>query len=204
MLFRDGVLGAKTAEGLRMRRTAFYTTILGFVAGIIAAGVVGEARADELGPFGPPLGVKADVVRTFTMKTSGAVAKNVKGSKGDGETGLRGQCNPKMFANFSIEKGSMFGEQAEIAIVTVDPISTGATGNFKLSKIWVRFFDDANMERKFGGPGLLKLTVHQAAAGKRRMTGTISGSKLEGLGKQDGKKLDVTASFDMDFSCGVK
>jgi len=40
--------------------------------------------------------------------------------------------------------------------------------------------------------------------GKRRMTGTIVGTKLEGLEKLNGKFIDVTASFDMDFSCGVK
>jgi hypothetical protein len=51
---------------------------------------------------------------------------------------------------------------------------------------------------------MLKLTVHDASPGKRRMTGTIVGTKLEGEDELSGKFIDVTASFDMDFSCGVK
>jgi hypothetical protein len=61
-----------------------------------------------------------------------------------------------------------------------------------------------NEERKFGEKGMLKLTVHDASPGKRRMTGTIVGTKLEGEDELSGKFIDVTASFDMDFSCGVK
>jgi hypothetical protein len=40
--------------------------------------------------------------------------------------------------------------------------------------------------------------------GKWCMTGTIVGTKLGGLEELNGKFIDVTASFDMDFSCGVK
>jgi hypothetical protein len=181
-------------------------SLTGVVGGIVGAAlfaVAGNGMADEVGPFGPSLGAKALVVRTFTMKTTGAVAAEVKGEKGDEKTGLIGQCNPTMFANFGILHGSSY-EQEEIAIVSKDPIKTGMTGEVKLDKIYVRFSDLKNDERKFGGKGMLKLTVHEAAAGKRRMTGTIAGTKLEGLEKLDGKFIDVTASFDMDFSCGLK
>jgi len=174
---------------------------------IIMVGVTGAfcniATAEDVGPFGPSAGGKADVVRSFTMKVSGAVTAEVKGKKGDEKTGLLGQCKPTMFANFGILHGSSY-EQAEISIVSQDPIKTGMTGDIKLDKIWVRFFDLKNEERKFGGKGLLKLTVHDASPGKRRMTGTIVGTKLGGLEKFNGKFIDVTASFDMDFSCGVK
>jgi hypothetical protein len=179
---------------------------MGLVGGIVVAvlfTVVGNGMAEEVGPFGPSLGAKALVVRTFTMKTTGAVAAEVKGEKGDEKTGLIGQCNPTMFANFGILHGSLY-EEAEIAIVSKDPIKTGMTGEVKLDKIYVRFSDLKNDERRFGGKGMLRLTVHEAAAGKRRMTGTIAGTKLEGLEKLEGKFIDVTASFDMDFSCGVK
>ncbi|HEX9181316.1 MAG TPA: hypothetical protein VF859_13025 [Burkholderiales bacterium] len=176
-------------------------------AGIWMAGALalltGAAGAQDVGPFGPPMGVKAEVVRSFSMKTTGAVAADIQGKKGDDQTGLRGQCNPSMFANFSFEKGSSY-EGAEIAIVSKDPIKTGMTGEIKLDKIYVRFFDLKNDERRFGGPGKMTLTVHDAAKGKRRMTGTITGTKLEGLEKLGGKFVDVTASFDADFSCGVK
>ena len=180
--------------------------VLGIVGGIVL-GVAGAfcnvATAADVGPFGPSLGAKADVVRTFTMKVSGAVTAEVKGKKGDEKSGLVGQCNPTMFANFGILHGSSY-EGAEISIVSKDPIKTGVTGDIKLDRIWVRFFDLKNDERKFGGKGMLTLTVHDATPGKRRMTGTIVGTKLEGLEKLNGKFIDVTASFDMDFSCGVK
>lgn len=186
-----------------MTGTRLGSVVACVIAAIQALGAVGT-RADEVGPYGPPLGVKADVVRSFTLKTSGAVTKEVNGRKGDGQTGLRGQCNPKTFANFSVEKGSLLGEQAEVAIVTRDPIATGATGEFRLDTIYMRFFDDANGERRFGGPGTLTLTTHAVAAGRRRLSGTITGAKLEGFDRQRGRKLDVSASFDMEFSCGVK
>jgi len=179
---------------------------LGIVGGIVVcvAGALGNmAAAADVGPFGPPLGVKADVVSAFTMKVSGAVTAEVKGKKGDEKTGLVGQCKPTMFANFGILHGSSY-DQAEITIMSKDPIRTGMTGDIKLDKIWVRFSDLTHDERKFGGKGMLKLTVHDATPGKRRMTGTIVGTKLGGLEKLNGKSIDVTASFDMDFSCGVK
>lgn len=174
-----------------------------WVAGALAALPAAAAWAQDLGPFGPPMGVKAEVVRSFSMKTTGAAAADIQGKKGDGQTGLRGQCNPSMFANFSFEKGSAY-EGAEIAIVSKDPIKTGMTGEIKLDKIYVRFFDLKSDDRRFGGPGKMTLTVHDAGKGSRRMTGTITGTKLEGLEKLGGKFIDVTASFDADFSCGVK
>lgn len=180
---------------------------LGIVVGIVisVAGASGTmATAGDTGPYGPSLGGKADVVRAFDMKVSGAVTAEVKGKKGDQKTALLGQCNPAMFANFGILHGSSFDDEAEISIVSRDPIKTGMTGEIPLDKIYVRFFDMKNGERKFGGKGTLKLTVHDATPGKRRMTGTIVGTKLEGLEKLNGKFIGVTASFDMDFSCGVK
>jgi len=185
-----------------MKRKMLNATVCSMCAGLL--GILGSlAGAEEVGPFGPSLGAKAMVVRTFHMKTSGAVEAEVKGEKGDEETGLIGQCKPTMFANFGILHGSLY-DQAEIAIVSQDAIKTGMTGDIKLDKIYVRFSDLKNDERKFGGKGLLKLTTHEAASSKRRMTGTIVGTKLKGFGQLEGKFIDVTASFDMDFSCGVK
>jgi hypothetical protein len=189
------------------RRAVMIRSVLGIVGSIVisVAGAWGTtATAGDVGPFGPSLGSKADVVRAFDMKVSGAMTAEVKGKKGDEKTGLVGQCNPTMFANFGIIHESSSYEQAEISIVSKDPIKTGMTGDIKLDKIYVRFSDLKNVERRFGGKGVLKLTVHDAAPGKRRMTGTVVGTKLEGLQKLEGKFIDVTASFDMDFSCGVK
>ena len=175
---------------------------------VIAAALVlvtASAGATDLGPYGPPFGVKADVVRSFTLKTTGAIVKEVAGKKGDGKTGLRGQCNPAKFANFAIERGnSGDDERTEIALVSKGPIETGATGEFKLSTIWVTFYDDVHGQRKFSGPGTLLISTHQASAGNRRLVGTIRGTKLEGLDDQTGKLIDATASFELEFSCGTK
>ena len=179
-------------------------TWLALATTLLLAGPSVSAETEDPGPHGPGLGT-ADVVRSFTLKTTGAVTKEVKGKKDDGKTGLIGLCDPKMFANFGIEYGRMMDrEKAAIAWITVDPIETGATGEFKLATIDVSFFDLTHRDRRFVGPGTLKLTVHNASSGNRRMSGTVAGTKLDGLDSQKGKTLDITASFDLDFSCGVK
>lgn len=170
------------------------------LATLIAIGDL--AWAADVGPFGPPLGSKAKVIKSFNMKTSGALAMEVKAGKDDEKTGLIGQCNPAMFANFGILQDGTY-DQAEITIVSKDPIKTGMTGEIKLDKVWVRFMDLKSGERMFGGKGVLKLSAHEAAKAKRRMTGTIVGTKLEGSAALSGKSIDVTAAFDMEFSCGV-
>jgi hypothetical protein len=166
------------------------------------------AMAGELPPFGPAMGEQADVVRSFHMKTTGSVAKEVTGKKGDGKTGLIGRCNPATWANFGVQQGTpMGGDQAGIAVITKGKIETGATGKFALDRVYVDFFliDGANISSyRFGGPGVLTITTHDASPGKRRMIGTIQGSKLKGLEEAKGKTIDVEASFDMEFSCGVK
>jgi hypothetical protein len=164
--------------------------------------------AADVPPFGPGLGEKADVVRAFQMKITGSVAKEVTGKKGDGRTALVGQCKPTTWANFGIQHGSaMAGNQAGIAVVTKGKIETGATGKFELEKIYVDLFsiDGANVQSfRFAGPGVLTLTTHDGSPGKRRMIGTIQGAKLKGLDDAKDKSIGVEASFDMDFSCGVK
>lgn len=165
------------------------------------------ATAGDVPPFGPGLGEKADVVRAFQMKTTGSVAKEVTGEKGDGKTGLIGQCKPTTWANFGVQHGTSMGDQAGIAVITKGMIETGATGKFELDKIYVDFFsiDGANVASyRFAGTGVLTLTTHDASPGKRRMIGTIQGSKLKGLDDAKDKSIDVVASFDMEFSCGVK
>jgi hypothetical protein len=177
-------------------------------AGLLALASPSAALAEDVPPFGPPLGVKAQVVRAFSMKITGAVKKDVTGKKGDGKTGLIGQCNPASWANFGVQVGTAMGtEQAGIAVITRDKIATGATGTFPLDKVYVDWF---SMEGgtisapRYGGPGVLTITTHDGSAGHRRMIGAIKGTGLAGLdGDAKGKKIDVEASFDMDFSCGV-
>lgn len=167
------------------------------------------AIAKDLPPFGPEFGERADVVRSFHMKTTGSVAREVTGKKGDGKTGLIGRCNPAMFANFGVHQGGpMDSAQAGIAVITKGKIATGATGKFDLSTVYVDYFiiEGSNISSyRFGGPGVMTITTHDATPGKRRMIGTIQAAKLEGLDQEaKGKTIAVEASFDMEFSCGVK
>jgi hypothetical protein len=181
----------------------------GLLATIGLATLALPVAAGDVPPFGPALGEKADVVRAFHMKTTGFVAKEVTGKKGDGKTALVGQCKPTTWANFGIHQGGpMDDQQAGFAIITKGKIETGATGKFPLDKVYVDFFitDGAKMASwRFAGTGLLTLTTHDASPGKRRMIGTVQGTKLVGLEDEaKGKAIEMEASFDMEFSCGVK
>lgn len=168
----------------------------------------GAAQKEELGPFGPPLGATARVVRSVTVETSGAVTGTFKGSLKDENTGLMGTCNPGMFANFMIRLGG--GNQFDEVWVTIwsrGKVGSGETGMFKLSGFELTFRKTTStdfIQREFKGPGTLTLTAHDAARGKRRMTGTIEGKGLAGRDGEAGKTLNAKVSFDMDFSCGVK
>ncbi len=178
-----------------------------------ACGGGGDARASgggdsaagaEVGPFGPPLGGLARVVRSAVLKTSGAVAGEFRGSKSDDETGLRGQCNPKMWANFGIDLPPGEYARLQVTLTTRDAIASGATGRFPLDQLLVEFTTKDWKSQRFRGRGVLELTTHAAAPGKRRMVGTMSGQGLEGRDAVAGRKLDATLAFDMDFSCGVQ
>jgi hypothetical protein len=163
----------------------------------------GDSAGAEVGPFGPPLGGLARVVRSAELKTSGAVAGEFRGSKGDDETGLRGQCNPKMWANFGIDLPPGEYARLQVTLTSRDAIASGATGRFRLDQLVVEFTTKEWKSQRFRGRGVLELTTHDAAPGKRRMVGTMSGQGLEGRDAVAGRKLDATLAFDMDFSCGV-
>lgn len=161
------------------------------------------SQAAEVGPFGPPLGVLAPVVREATLQTSGAVTGTFSGKSGDDVTGLRGQCKPTMWANFGIDlpPGDYYRLQA--TLTSRDEIKTGATGEFPLDSLVIEFTTQDMDTLQFKGRGVLKLTTHDATPGHRRMVGTMSGKGLEGRQEAEGKKLDATVTFDMDFSCGL-
>jgi hypothetical protein len=182
--------------------------LLGLACAWLAGSPAPVAAAEDLPPFGPPLGVKADVVRSFSMKTTGGMALAVTGAKGDGKTGLLGQCKPTLWANFGVEVGRTFDtEKSGITVVTKDKIATGATGPFQLTRLDVERLElkgASLLSSRYTGPGVLVITTHDGTPGRRRMVGTISGKGLKGRDDAEGKTIDVEASFDMDFSCGVK
>lgn len=163
----------------------------------------GDSPEAELGPFGPALGGVARVVRSATLKTSGAITGEFQGSSGDEVTGLRGQCNPEMWANFGIDlpPGDYYRLQA--TLTSRDEIPTGATGEFPLDSLVVEFTTKDIDTLQFKGRGTLKLTTHDATPGQRHMVGTMSGKGLEGRQAAEGQTLDATLDFDMSFSCGV-
>ncbi len=168
----------------------------------------GSATASEtesqLGPFGPPMGVKADVVRSLALSIhGGGVEGEFTGKKGDGTTGVRGLCNPDTFANFSFELPVDGYDWVEAAIMSKKAVGTGATGEFRLDFVWVTFLEEDMTSHDFKGPGTMTITRHDAASGARRMIGTIVGKGLKGRDAEEGKTADVTISFDMDYSCGV-
>jgi hypothetical protein len=163
----------------------------------------GSAAGADVGPFGPPLGGLARVVSSAVLHTSGAVAGEFRGSKADDETGLRGQCNPKMWANFGIDLPPGEYARLQVTLTSRDAIASGATGRFPLDHLVVEFTTKDWKSQRYRGRGVLELTTHEAAPGKRRMLGTMSGKGLEGREAAEGRALDATLAFDMDFSCGV-
>ena len=87
-----------------------------------------EATSDavELGPYGPPMGSRAHVVRMVKVETSGAVNGTFSGSKADGETGLEGLCNPNTFANFLLAMpGGKAYDQIWVTNMSKRAIGTG-------------------------------------------------------------------------------
>ncbi len=169
-----------------------------------------EAAPEEmkLGPYGPALGVRARVVRSVTVETSGDVSGSFSGSKADEDTGLMGLCNPETFANFMLTMpGGDAYDEVWVTNQSKGAIGMGEIGTFKLSYVEVTFRKtSANdfVQRDFRGPGTLTLTTHNADPADRRMVGTMEGAGLEGRGEDEGKKLDLKVSFDMDSSCGIE
>jgi len=162
----------------------------------------------SLGPNGPALGAQAHVVRSVTVQTSGDVSGDFSAAKGDKGTYLSGLCNPESFANFMLAlPGGEKWDEIWVTNYSKGRIGTAETGTFKLSwvEVTLRKYAEGNFTmRKYRGPGTMTITTHDANPDHRRMVGTMEGSGLEGMGAATGKKVDLHAGFDMDFSCGIK
>jgi hypothetical protein len=160
----------------------------------------------EMGPYGPPMGATAEVVRSASIETTGAVSGTFTGTSSEGTAGLMGLCNPNTFANFLIKIGDPGGKEVWAGIMSKREVGTGATGDFRLDYLEITFRDmsgDNFSQRDFRGPATLTITTHDAAPGARHMVGSIVGTGLEGRDDEAGKTIDATVRFDMDFSCGV-
>ena len=166
-----------------------------------------SATSDDPGLYGPSLG-QAHVVRSLTIKISGGMNETLTGAKEDGKTTLSGECKPDLFANLALDIGEPLGDRAGIAFVTEDPIMIGQTGEIDLDWVMVDSvkINNADVESKRfkSDGGTLTLTVHDPSKGSRRMTGMIVAKDLQPLDGIQAQPVNVEASFDMDFSCGVK
>jgi len=195
-----------------MKRTAyllFFCVLLAACGGDEGQSSQAASDADvKLGHYGPPLGARARVVRSVKVETTGEVNGTFSGSKSDEDTGLMGLCNPTSFANFMLAMpGGEAYDEVWVTNYSKGAIGTGETGEFRLSYVEVTFRKTTTndfVQREFRGPGTITLTTHNADPNNRRMVGTMEGAGLEGRGDDEGKKLDLKVSFDMDSSCGVK
>ena len=159
-----------------------------------------------LGPFGPPMGVRAHVVRSVQVQTRGEITGTFSGTRDQEQTGLQGLCNPATFANFMLAMpGGGDYDEVWVTNMSKHAVGTGETGEFPLDYIEVTFRTTSGdfVQRDFRGPGTLTLTTHDAEPGHRRMIGSMAGTGLQGRDDDAGKTLDVTVNFDMDSSCGV-
>ena len=176
-----------------------------------AAPVPAESSAgsqdDDPGLYGPELG-QAHVVRSLTIKVTGGMIQTTTGKKEDGKTTLSGECKPDLFANLGFDIGAPLGDRTGVGFVTIKPITLGQTGEIDLD--WVLFetvkINNTNVDAKRfkSEDGTLTLTTHNPTKGSRRMTGTIVAKNLMPLDEIQAKPVDLEASFDTDFSCGVK
>lgn len=167
-----------------------------------------SAEGDDPGPYGPGLG-QAHVVRALTIKISGGLNEVISGKKEDGDTTLSGECEPDLFANLSLDKETSSGDRDGIGFATKDPIKIGQVGEIDLE--WVqldgfRLNNGKPESRRFFGSdgGTLTIATHNPVKGSRRLIGTLIAKNLEPKDGLESKPIDVDASFDLDFSCGVQ
>jgi len=161
-----------------------------------------------LGAFGPELGVRAHVVRSVTIKTSGEISGEFSGVKGEDGTYLSGLCDPESLANFMLAlPGGDQWDEIWVTNYSKGAIATAKTGTFELSWVSITFrkYGDGQFTfHEFKGQGTMILTTHDADPENRRMIGTMEGIGLVGTRGDDGREVDLLVSFDMDSSCGVK
>ena len=167
------------------------------------------AADDDPGEYGPGLN-QVHVMRSLTVRITGGLNETISGKKEDGHTTLAGVCKPDMFANLGFDTGGVFDDQGGIGFATNDPITRGQTGEIDLDWVMITMFKmnkgkgEPEAKRFMSDGGTLTLTTHDPAKGRRRMIGTIVASNLEPRDGLQSKPVDVEATFDADFSCGVK
>jgi hypothetical protein len=150
-------------------------------------------------------GPKYELVRSVTLKTSGARETALEGSGAAETARYAGSCKPDVFANFVIEVapgGSFFDERTSVSMASKEAIAPGQTGEIPLSWLAVEFLDKEGPMKKYRGPGTMTVTRHDAGDAPR-LVGTLKGA-IDGKEGEEGKKLDAEAAFDLNVSCGTK
>ena len=154
---------------------------------------------------------RAGPVNAFSFEETGvAMRQTVPAPE---ELMLAGGCTGDSPINLSIFLGRPMDERwFNVAFVTEGAIAPGETGSFPLQSLQ---WDDGVMRPenlpadsparapvRYSGKGTLTLEMHMASTQTRRMAGTLTGH-VEQFGKGPAA-ADITAHFDINFSCGVK
>ncbi len=170
---------------------------------LTACGDGGDGAAEQAGltDTGTSLG-GASVVRSAVLETTGAIAGRFV-APADETTVLRGNCPTDMWANFGIQFNHPDYQWLAVTVMTKDPIAAGQTGAIRFDWLDVSFLTRDIDSLFFKGPGTLEITRHDAAPGRRRMTGVMRGEGLKGNQEAAGKSLDARFEFDLNFSCGI-
>jgi len=145
----------------------------------------------------------ARAIRSAKLSVSGAIEGRWEAPNND-RTYLLGNCDPEVFANFSIH----FSPPGYVWIsVTLlgDAIQPGQTGLVPLSWVSVDFVEEGEEKDPlfFKGPGTFEITLHNASPENRRMQGIIKATGLQTYMGAEEQAIDAEFEFDMDFSCGV-
>lgn len=125
---------------------------------------------------------------------------------------LTGGCAPDDgVIRMSFTRGQVMDEDLfQLRIVTAGPVESGQTGSFPLEELgWYDgTFKPDNVPAEstirvpdaYKGPGTLNIITHVATLQERRMVGTVQGTVEQMAGD---KSASISASFDINLSCGI-
>jgi hypothetical protein len=180
------------------------------VAGMAALALLCACGGPRQAAPGVAESVPAGPVNAFSFEATGVAVRGTVPVAAD--LMLAGGCDGTTPINLSIFLGRPMDERwFNVAFVTEGVIAPGETGTFPLQSLQ---WDDGVMRPenlpedsparapvRYSGKGTLTLETHMASIETRRMAGTLTGH-VEQFGK--GPAADITAHFDINFSCGVR
>lgn len=146
------------------------------------------------------------MINRFSLRATGGV----DATWNEGELSLSGGCTASSPMSVGFRSGLPTAEDyLYVGFDTMEAIAPGSTGTFAVKEIrWDHGTTvsgqparpGARVPNRFSGTGSLSLTTHQAAVGRQRMIGTLTG---QGLTNADGVSGDLVVEFDINRSCGL-